>query len=158
MRRAFLAFVTIVAAGCTDLAGALPPPAPSASEAQAYLDGIVTIALSGDLTHLCDAGSGTCEQNLRAADPRSVPMTRPTVLGSRVLASVRTSAGWSIGGRVLELCGHDGMGALYGSEILVFREGNRLVGKDPVFWVGIRIADSNATATGPIEPPASCPT
>lgn len=113
--------------------------------------------LSGDLSHLCDLGGGTCKQILEKSDPATVPNTVPVVIGTRVIPHSDLPDGmWTDGGRVLMLCGRDGLGKRYYSEMLVFLEEGRLVSTGTPFWVGMTIAtDSIAEASSPPVPACS---
>ena len=118
---------------------------------------VVAIVESGDLRHLCDLGSGTCKHTLDGVDPTTVPTTAPTILETLVFEPQTLPDGASqVGGRLVELCGRDGLGKLYFSEILVFRGDRQLLGKDPVYWIGLRIARGNVTET-PRPQPTTCP-
>lgn len=148
--------LALVLAGCGS-ASYTPPPPPSEEEAAEYLRTVVEIVTSGDLTTLCRLGSGTCQHTLQGVDPAAVPRSGPTVIGTRVIAPTRSADGtWIVGGRVLELCGRDGRNRPYYSEMLVFRDGDRLISTVPIYWLGIRIA-SGPDVGSPAPPPASCP-
>ena len=145
-------------AACIALPSPTPGPPPSEAEALAYLDSVVTIVESGDLSRLCELGPGTCESMLDGTDPASIPTSRPKVVSTRVLESRQEEGGgWRIGGRILEVCGIDGLGHPYASEILVFRAEGELIGIQPVFWTGMRIAEGNTTESGPGPAPGDCP-
>lgn len=149
-----LAVALLVVLAACDGASA-PPAVPSELEARAYLDTVVTRVASGDAAGICELGSGTCAQILRRADPSRVPTTAPIVVGTRVIEPARAGDGWSLGGRVLELCGRDGLDEPYYSEMLVFRDGPRLISTATPYWLGIGIADSPMTREGP--PANKCP-
>jgi len=138
--------------GCADPVPGTPGP-PSDGEARAYLDRVVDLVLGERLNELCRTGSGTCERTLSRADPATVPTTRPVVLGTRILPAWRGDGSSVVGGRIIDLCGIDGRGNVYRSEILVFRDADRIIGKEPVFWIGLRIASGPlARAPGPVPP------
>ena len=130
---------------------------PTEAESRAYLAQVVGVVLSRRLDDLCTYGSGTCDQVLRDTDPGAVPNQPPLVIGSRLLAPSRAVDGSPLaGGMILELCGLDGRGRVYYSEILVFRERDRLIGKEPVFWIGLRIATDAVVGEPQLSTPA-CP-
>lgn len=157
IRRVAITVVALAAlAGCQPTTTG-PKPPPTQQEASAYLSSVVDLVLSGRLDELCGLGSGTCAHTLRNSDPGAVPRSRPIVVGSRIVPSVLGAGGvWSQGGLVLQLCGLDGRDRLYRSEILVFSDGHRLIGKDPVFWLGLRVA-TDATVGRPPPPDPTCP-
>lgn len=158
MKTRAVAFVVLalVLAGCGG-ASYTPPPPPSEEAALGHLRAVVSIVMSGDLTTLCQLGSGTCQQTLLPADPGAVPRSEPTVIRTRVIVPSRLPDGtWIVGGRVLELCGRDGRDQPYQSEMLVFLDGDRLISTATVFWIGLRIA-SGPGVGGPPPPPAACP-
>jgi hypothetical protein len=55
------------------------------------------------------------------------------------------------------VCGIDGRGAPYFDEVLVFRDGARLISVGTVYWSGTMIADQSPTDAGPLPTPAACP-
>lgn len=147
-------FVIVAAAlfgGCSS--AAIPTP----EEASAVLDQLVAFAQAGDLEGLCSIGDGNCEATLDDVGPGSAPHDRPIVLGQRVVAP--DAATGSVGGRVIAVCGTDGVGRAYRSEILVFRAGANLRAINPVFWSGITIASGSVAEASPPPSGASpCPT
>ncbi|MBI3747331.1 MAG: hypothetical protein HY262_00555 [Chloroflexi bacterium] len=58
---------------------------PFEQQAMAHLLRVLAVVDSGDLTHLCDLGSGVCETTLRKSDPTTIPTSHPTVIGTRVI-------------------------------------------------------------------------
>lgn len=132
------------------------PSSPTEGAALAYLDEVVAIVRSGDISTLCTLGSGTCQQMLRGADPAAVPVSDPIVIGTRVMVPSQTTDGASLaGGRILELCGRDGLDQPYYSEMLVFEAGGRLISTGTAYWLGYRIASSSTVGGSP--PPSPCP-
>ena len=147
-----------VAAGCSiGVPSDGPAPPPSEADARAYFATVVGLAMRGDFEGLCSVGSGTCEEQLRDAGRDAVPPAPPRIVGTRLIQPRAVVGGWSSGGRVLEVCGIDGRGDPYFDEVLVFREGPRLISIGTVYWSRIRIAESQ-TAGGPQPtPPPECP-
>lgn len=133
-----------------------PAAIPTPEEASAVLDQLVAFAQAGDLEGLCSIGDGNCEAVLEEVGPGSAPHARPIVLGGRVVAA--NPAAGSIGGRVIEVCGIDGLGRAFRSDILVFRDGARYRAINPVFWSGITIASVGVAEPSPPPSGASpCP-
>ncbi len=121
------------------------PAVPSEVEARAHLDSLVALVASGQAARICEFGSGTCRHALRGADPAAIPRTRPVVVRTRVIDPTIAGDQRSLGGRVLELCGIDGLGQPYASELLVFHDGSRLISTGTPYWLGIGIAESPTT-------------
>jgi hypothetical protein len=146
--------VILLSGGC-----AADPPLPPASEAEAraHLASIVEIVAGGDLSGICDLGSATCPGELRESDPALVPVLPPVVVGSEAIQPRRRGDGlWDSGGLLLRLCGLDGTGKRYASEILVFRRepGEDLISINTLYWLGARIAREPTVPAGP--PPQAC--
>jgi hypothetical protein len=135
-----------------------PVPPPTLAEALAYLDSVKVVVRTGDLSHLCDAfGGGNCARALRGADPAAVPTSDPIVIGTGIIPPATYANGtWSDGGRVLRLCGRDGLDRPYYSEMLVFNDGQRTISIEPTYWIGMRIATGPLTQASPAPPPP-CP-
>jgi hypothetical protein len=126
------------------------PPVPSDEEARAYLRSVVE-RVATDPASICELGSGTCAQTLRGSDPARIPTDPPLVVGSRVLPPQTSGTDvMAVGGRVLELCGRDGVGDPYYSEMLVFHDGTRLISTGTPYWLGITTAET-PTTEGPIR-------
>ena len=156
MRRHALVLVALLVAACGQPRFS-PPTPPSEDAAAGLLHSVVDIVKSGDLDRLCSVGAGTCPKTLRDSDPRAVPQSEPVVVGTRVVPSSANADGtWNVGGRVLELCGRDGLNRPYYSEMLVFEQDGRLIATQPVYWTGIRIA-VGSTVGGPAPTPPPCP-
>ena len=150
-----LGAVMVVVTACAG-APTSPPPPPSEAAAIAYLHSIVAMVAAGDPFAICEVGSGTCEQILRNSNLAAVPASAPLVIGSTVIEPTQLPDGtWKAGGRVLQLCGRDGLGAPYSSEILVFEDQGRLISTATPYWLGLRIAETPVVG-GP-RPNPSCP-
>jgi hypothetical protein len=136
-------FLVLAVAACTS-----GPPAgtiPSVAEAQRHLDEIVRLARAGDFDGMCELGDGNCENTLEIVGRDAVPRERPKVVGTRTVPTTTADGQQSRGGIVLVLCGIDGRGAPYDSEMLVFNDGNGLRAINPVYWSRTRIASSPQT-------------
>jgi len=136
-----------------------PAPPPSEAEARAHFTEVVALALRHDFERLCENGDGNCRKILRNAGVDTVPPLPPRIVGTRVVMPENHGGDtWSSGGFVLQVCGIDGRGEPYFDEILVFREGERLISTGTVYWSRTRIAEGQ-TAGGPQStPPPECPT
>jgi hypothetical protein len=153
-RRFVLGAILALVVGCGPGAYT-PPPPPTEEAAIAHLDEVVRLVQSGGVESICSFGSGTCPHELRAMDAAAVPALRPHVVGTRVLAPKRNADGtWAIGGRVISLCGVDGRGEPYSSEMLVFSDGNRLISTNTLYWTGSHVATGDST--GSPLPQAGC--
>ncbi len=162
-RLGVLAVVVLVALGVggSVLIPALSRPAPPPTEAQARaaLDEAVSLARAGDFTGLCAIGGGNCQRTLDDAGRDAVPTAAPTVIGTRVIEPTQLAGGaWDLGGRVLGVCGIDGRGQPYRSEVLVFQDGQTMRMIEPVYWSRLTIgsAASAVTAPGPAQT-GGCP-
>jgi hypothetical protein len=136
-----------------------PVPPPTLPEALDHLASVEAAVNSGDLSHLCETfGSGTCSMELRDTDAAAVPRTDPAVIGTGIVPPESYADGtWSDGGRILRLCGRDGLNNPYYSEVLVFKEGGRMISIGSIYWIGTRIATDRVTDASPASPPP-CPT
>ena len=149
----------VVAAG----AACAPVPStgdiPAYDEATSFLASVVALAQARDFDRLCGLGGGNCRSTLEDAGLDAVPATPPGIAGSRVVQPTQRSDGkTSTGGLVLQLCGLDGLGRPYSTEMLVFRDGGKLLAIEPVYWSGMRIATDQDTPGEPASPFPGCPT
>lgn len=132
-----------------------PPEPPSEAEALAFLARIVAAARSRDFDALCALGTSSCRDLLDMAGRDAVPLLPPTVVGITRLENTRRPDGlWTSGGVLLQLCGIDGRGRPYASEMLVVRRGSAaepgpLAASEPVYWSGMRIARDATVGDGP---------
>ena len=134
-----------------------PASPPTEAQARATLDRAVELARSGDFAGLCAIGDGNCERTLVEAGEDAVPALPPTVVGTRVIEPRRVGWGrWELGGRVLDVCGTDGRGQPYRTEVLVFQDGHAMRIINAVYWSRLAIATSDTSATSPM-PIAGCP-
>ena len=132
------------------------PPAgtiPTVEEAQGHLDEIVRLARAGDFEGLCLLGDANCENSLEIAGQDAVPPDPPKIVGTRTVPTTVSNGLQARGGIVFVLCGIDGRGEPYDSEMLVFHDGNGLRAINPVYWGRTRIASSPHTET---FDPVSC--
>ena len=152
IRRVLLVALASLAMACTS-----EPPAgtiPTQEEALGFLDRVVVLARQGDFEAICAIGDGNCSKHLDDAGRDAVPPDPPFVVRTRIIPTSTTSAGQqSLGGVVLVLCGIDGHGQHYDSEMLVFHDGNGLRAINPIYWGRTRIAGS-AESEGSSEPVA----
>jgi hypothetical protein len=136
--------LVLAVAACTS-AG---PPAgtiPTVEDAQRHLAEIVRLAREGDFDGLCARGDLNCADSLEVAGRDAVPADPPAVLRTRIVPTTSSDGQQSLGGVVLVLCGIDGHGQHYDSEMLVFHDGNGLRAINPIYWGRSRIASSPET-------------
>ena len=146
--------IAILGAAAVLVSACAVGPVPTLGEASGMLDQLIAFAQAGDFDGLCSIGDLNCQDTLADVGLESAPTERPIVRGTRVV-DANPDIG-ATGGRVLELCGIDGLGRRFSSEILVFRDSGTLRVINPVFWSGISIAAGETTLESP--PPAeSCP-
>lgn len=146
--------VILLLAGLVGACGSpAPSGAPSLNDAEQQLAKLFALAKAGAFTQLCAIGDGNCQRTLDDVGVTSAPTSSPVILSTRLISP----SGNSMGGRVLEVCGTDGSGHTYRSEILVFWDGASLRTINPVFWSGTKIADDDRTAASPISSPGVCP-
>jgi len=135
-----------------------PPPPPSEAAALQHLRAIVGIVESGGLSTLCGLGGGNCPGEVRDADAGAFPDEDPVVVRVSLIPTTSSADGtWNAGGRLLDLCGVDGHGRPYSSQMLVFREHTgRLVSINTLYWLGMGISTSPIVGGQPSSP-ARCP-
>ncbi len=147
LRKSGLLLLCVLISACTSTS---TPPSPA--EAKGLLDRIVSLAQHGDFAGLCNLGDGNCWTNLEAAGRDAVPSLSPRVVATWVMSGSSTGLGaGTVAGRVLVICGTDGRGRPYRSEMLVFRDGSGLRAINPIFW------DNMAIAAGTVNPPTATP-
>jgi len=124
------------------------PPAgtiPTVEEARVFLDRVVERAQAGDFEGLCAIGDGNCKRHLEEAGRDAVPPGPPTIVRTRTVQTTSSGGQTSLGGVVFVLCGIDGHGDQYDSEMLVFNDGKGLRAINPIYWGRTRIAGSPAS-------------
>jgi hypothetical protein len=154
MTRLSIPLVLVLAVAACTSGG---PPAgtiPSVEQARRHLDEVVRMARAGDFDGMCALGDGNCERILDMAGRDAVPPDPPKVVGTRMVPTTSSNGQQSFGGIVFVLCGVDGRGEPYDSEMLVFNDGNGLRAINPVYWSKTRIAGTPGIE-GTFEP-VSC--
>jgi hypothetical protein len=149
----------VLVIGCTPSTAVAPPAPPTEEAARAHLRAVVAVVESGDLGLLCALGSGTCEMELRNADPALRPADPPILVGSEaILPTPRGDGAWDLGGRLLQLIGCNGADEPYFAEMLVFESGGRLISNNTLYWLGGRVARSSTVGgEPPLAPPPAPP-
>jgi len=148
--------LALLLAGCGLLPVGAPPPAPSVDEASAHLDRVIDAGLARDWPLLCSLASGTCEGELQGAE-HLAPDEPPRVADIVVREPTREGQGWLSGGVLFVLCGADGLGDPYESEVLVFDDGERLLATAAVYWKGTRVSFAPPGDDFVVEEPAGGP-
>ena len=133
--------VLVAALGAACSSTFTPPAPPSEAEARAFVGEAVRLAEAGRFVELCEMGGGNCEEILEGAGADNVPTVPPTIARVYVVPNVHHADGsWSAGGQMVEMCGTDGNGARYRTQMLVFRDHRgELIAIEPIYWSGIRI-------------------
>lgn len=151
----------VAIAGIVLVAACTTPPqavgAPSVQAARQHLDKIIAVVESGDITHICDLGGPTCPDVLTGLAWERLPSSPPTVVDTTTLQPVDQLDGTTSGAGVLiTLCGLDGPGQSYRSNMLIYFDQGRLVATEPIYWTGFQIAMSPVVGA-PSPSPAACP-
>ncbi|HEX5467017.1 MAG TPA: hypothetical protein VFW92_10140 [Candidatus Limnocylindrales bacterium] len=162
MRHAIAIIVaTFVAVACSGVGGPTNGDIPSRAEAEGFLDRLVTTAQAGQWDAFCGMGDGYCEARLTQIGRSSVPMASPIIIDDSIIPTSPVDGGRSIGGRRLTVCGLDGSGHAYRSDVLVFRDGSSLRAINPVYWDGTSVSSGTDPTTQPRDasprPPACEP-
>jgi hypothetical protein len=146
-----LATIAILANGCSP--DYRPTAAPTVAETRAFIAEMVRLARAGEFEQLCEMGGGNCEVILETAGETNVPPDPPMVARIYEVPSVEHADGsWSQGGQMVEMCGTDGSGADYKSQMLVFRDPHEgIIAIEPIYWSGMGIIAG-------AEPPVAEPT
>jgi hypothetical protein len=154
----------VLLAGCGDGDQSARTEAPqsavvSDADAREALDDAVTVVHSGDLGQLCDisANHRMCTETLDELGRVSAPVeSTPVITDSYALTPRRVpNGGGTAGGRVLEVCGLDGQGESYSTELLVILGSDAPVLVNAVYWSGHRFAGDDDVSSGPAGDGAS---
>jgi len=135
----------------------VPFDPPSQAEARAYVARAIGLALDGDLEALCAAGGGNCDEILEQAG--DIPAAPPLIVDVFEVPNQRHPDGsWTLGGQMVELCGHRDDGSVYRTQMLVFRDNaGRLIAIEPIYWSGIGIIIGGPPVTTGATPSFDCP-
>ncbi len=138
-----LAVLTILPTACagagSSYAPASPPPE---SAARDLVNQVIALALNHDFDQLCDLGTPECKFVLNSTGTDTVPSAAPEIVSVTTVANKETSPGtWVPGGVLFLLCGLDGTGQSYHSQMLVSenQQGTGLVAMEPVFWGSLTV-------------------
>lgn len=157
-RRATLLVAILGALLVASCSGVTAPPGtriPTEAEAEALLSRAVEVVRSGQLGTFCDIGTSNCQRILDENRP-AAPRDAPTILRSTVLRPESHGSGTSAGGRILEVCGTDGLGDPYRTAMLFFfDENDRLRITEPVYWSRMKVATGSTVRPDP-SPGAGC--
>jgi hypothetical protein len=147
----------LVLAGCSP--EYRPTAAPTVAETRAFITEVVRLAQAGEFEQLCEMGGGNCEDILATAGADNVPADPPVVARIYEVPSVRHADGsWSQGGQMVEMCGTDGSGIDYQTQMLVFRDPHEgIIAIEPIYWSGIGIiAGGEPRMVEPTDPAFAC--
>jgi len=136
-----------------------PTAAPTVAETRTFIAEMVRLAQAGAFEQLCEMGGGNCEDILANAGAENVPADPPVVARIYEVPSVRHADGsWSQGGQMVEMCGTDGSGEPYQSQMIVFRDPHEgIIAIEPIYWSGLGIiAGTEQPEAGPGEPAFEC--
>jgi hypothetical protein len=139
----------LLVTGCSSAAYS-PPVPPSETAARQYLDQIVQRVEAKDFAGLCKLGTSECQFVLNNTGSDAAPTSPPTVVSVVVVPTQEVASGtWHPGGILFKLCGLDGLGMPYGSEMLVSTAptGSGLIAQEPVYWSGMTVDSSVAEPT-----------
>jgi hypothetical protein len=126
----------------------------SVEQATDLLNHAVEYATSHDLDKLCGLGSSSlmCQTQWKdAGEWAGVPTESPQIVDTYLIPTKKLGNGMTQrGGRLLVVCGIDGMGKPYRTEMLVFSGGwlHGLSAMNVVYWSGTSIKfDSDGSST-----------
>jgi hypothetical protein len=156
-RVALIAFVAL--AGCALTEPPLPPP-PSEADARAFLDVLIDKAEAGDLEGFCSVAGSVCDEIAEeSGGVAAIPNEPPTVAGTRLVPPRDAGNGGTFaGGRLVVLCGTNGLGKPYRTEMLVSAGPDRvLYAINGVYWSGFDLAVAADTGSASGGAGIECP-
>lgn len=142
---AAFAFVVLAASACSDTGHAGEIPTESA--ARAFLARLVDRAQAHDLVGFCQVAGSMCESFAEESGGiAAIPPKPPIIAATRLIPTRRSGDAMLGGGRLLVLCGIDGFGKPYRTEMLVSVDYNgALFAINGVYWSGAGLAISQTT-------------
>ena len=122
------------------------PRTPSEDEARAFLARLVQVAETRDVEAVCRVAGSNCRTIVETAGGEdAIPSESPTVLETYVVPTRHLSDGKiETGGRALVVCGVDGLGQPYRTDMLVFESEGSLHAINGVYWSGAGLAEPTA--------------
>jgi hypothetical protein len=120
---------------------------PTEAAARDYLDRLIAMAETRDLGGFCELAGSLCKENAEAVGGAgAMPRTAPIIAGTRVIPSRTSGDAMMAGGRLYVLCGTDGLGKHYRTEVLVSTDyDGTLYAINGAYWSGGRLATSAKT-------------
>lgn len=159
MRQAplLLALAVALVLGCVSPSrGPAQDVPPTEAQAREHLQAAIALVDAGQAASICDLGGPTCRDFVEPFDAARVPTTRPVLLDVRTVPAVDLGGGtWSGAYVRVEVCGVDGLGQAYHSELMVYWYRGKIVSTAPAYWLGVTIPDG--PVVGAPEPPVACP-
>ena len=146
--------IAVLLGACSS--GYHPTAPPTLAVTRAFIAKIVQLAQAREFDKLCQLGGGNCERILASAGADKVPPDAPTIARIYAVPSVVHADGsWSQGGQMVEMCGIDGSGAAYQTQMIVFRDPTQgVIAIEPIYWSGIGIRIDAEQPVGPSTHPA----
>jgi hypothetical protein len=132
---------------------------PTEAAARAFLDRLVASAMARDLDGYCQVAGSMCTDIAQeVGGMAAIPQTRPLVAGTRVIPTRGNETAGISGGQLLVLCGTDGLGRQYRTEMLVsVNYDGSLYAINGVYWGGGNLAVSGDTGDASGGEGIECP-
>ena len=125
------------------------------------LSHVVDLAKVESVTDLCRIGSLNCVRNAQMRDAdQTRPATAPVVVASWDVPDGKSDNAVQQGGRMLEVCGIDGKGKAYHSQMLFFGSDlDHFTVFEPTYWTNMNISTSlsGPPSASPGSEWAGCP-
>lgn len=142
------ALLAVIMSACVAMPAA--PTVPSDTQARDLLQRATTLAQQGRFDELCSLGGTACSKFLSAVGVTAVPKSSPTILKSEPEFPQPVDQGQlTAAGRKLTVCGIDGNGRPYRTEMLVTWRDGQLHLVEPIYWSGMTINGPQQTPTSP---------